>query len=113
METPTERIDRWIKEEGQGNTRDALNVALCRLDNLKGMIVNLKIDKLNLAEEVRRLKTIIYETGLWDNDANVPDTDADAVPDTDPYPFPTNSHHVECECNLCTYGREALPANEY
>jgi len=32
--TPTELIDKFIAEEGKGNVRDALNVALTRLDML-------------------------------------------------------------------------------
>ena len=98
METPTERIDRWIKEEGQGNTRDALNVALCRLDRLEedNKLLNDFIGDLkDAADEIKSSREIAYEEGTWETEQE------------------KGIHHVECECNLCTYGREALPANEY
>ena len=101
METPTERIDRWIKEEGQGNARDALNVALCRLDRFEGMILNLKEDNQQLNHYISGILTTEEIAHIreryWHNFV----------------PQPNHPHHVECECNLCTYGREAVPANEY
>jgi len=53
--TVTEKIDQFIKNEGNGNIRDALNVALARLDqkqleieaqNLKIKLLEDKIEQL-------------------------------------------------------------------
>lgn len=32
METVTQQIEGWIETEGKGNVRDALNIALARLE---------------------------------------------------------------------------------
>ena len=71
MDTPTERINKWIEEEGRGDTRDALNVALCRLEAAQAEAKQADEDwdtllyacsetKKRLEAEIKRLKS------LWD-----------------------------------------------
>ena len=53
MDTVTQQIDKWIANEGKGNVRDALNVALSQLEAAHELVSHLRkevLKQMTLAE---------------------------------------------------------------
>ena len=61
--TITEKLDSFILNEGKGNERDALNVALTRLDQKQLSIETREAEIKQLREEVEQLKANIEMVG--------------------------------------------------
>lgn len=61
--TITEKLDQFIAREGKGIDRDALNVALARLDQKQLMIEGRDAEIHQLKEEIEKLKADLEMVG--------------------------------------------------
>ncbi len=61
--TVTEKIDHFIENEGKGHERDALNIALARLDQKQLIIESRDAEIQQLREEIEQLKADLEMIG--------------------------------------------------
>ena len=54
MNTVTQQINDWIANEGEGDMRDALNIALARLESAEAMIKILREQIVVLENVIRK-----------------------------------------------------------